>query len=146
MREKDTGVPYKFTGSSFSTCRLVCFSYNSLILFWWNYYSSHHLFSREGRLGTTDDFATSFLHFFLILHCPLGLGELQACPFLDVVFQPLLSALSSSPFHCALQDSFGQTWYMGDMTIPLRFASLCNGQEVFRNQYGFKQTNKKVKL
>ena len=36
-----------------------------------------------------------------VLHCPLGLGELQACPFPDVVFPPLLlllSALSSSPF------------------------------------------------
>ena len=47
---------------------------------------------------------------FAVLHCPLGLGKLQACPFSDVVFPPiLLSALSSSPFHCALQDSFGQT-------------------------------------
>ena len=44
------------------------------------------------------------------LHCPLGLGEFQACPFADVVSPPLLlSALSSSPFHCALQDGFGQT-------------------------------------
>ena len=41
---------------------------------------------------------------------PLGLTEPQACPFPDVVFPPLpLSALSSSPFHCALQDDFGQT-------------------------------------
>ena len=47
---------------------------------------------------------------FSVLHCPLGLGELQACPFPDVFFPPLpLPALSSSPFHCALQDSFGQT-------------------------------------
>ena len=44
----------------------------------------------------------SVFHF---LHCSLRLGELQACPFPDVVFPPLpLSALSSSPFHCALQD------------------------------------------
>ena len=65
-------------------------------------------------------------------HCPLGLGELKACPFPDVVFPPLyLSALSSSPFHCALQDGFGQTWWTGDMTIQLQFASLYNGQEVF---------------
>ena len=36
--------------------------------------------------------------FFAGLHCPLGLGELQACPFPDVVFLPLpLSASSSSP-------------------------------------------------
>ena len=71
----------------------------------------HHLsLNREGRWGTTDDFATGFLHFFPVLHCPQGLAELQACPFPDVVFSPLpLSALSSSPFHCALQDGFGQT-------------------------------------
>ena len=71
----------------------------------------HHQFlNREGRWGTTDNFATSLLHFPPVLHCPLGLGELQACPFPDVVFPPLpLSALSSSPFHCALQDGFGQT-------------------------------------
>ena len=38
--------------------------------------------------------------------CPLGLDEFQACPFPDVVFLPVLSASSSSPFHCALQDGF----------------------------------------
>ena len=48
--------------------------------------------------------------FFPVLRCPLGPAERQACPFPDVVFSPLpLSALSSSPFHCALQDGFGQT-------------------------------------
>ena len=56
------------------------------------------------------DFATSFLHFFPLLYCPLGPAELQACPFPNVVFLPLsLSALSSSPFYRALQDDFGQT-------------------------------------
>ena len=45
-----------------------------------------------------------------VLHCPLGLGKIQACPFPDVVFPPLpLSALSSSPFLCALEDGFGET-------------------------------------
>ena len=39
---------------------------------------------------------------FPVLHCPLGLAELQACPFPDVVFLPFpLSALPSSTFHCA---------------------------------------------
>ena len=58
--------------------------------------------------------------------------ELQACPFPDVVFPPFpLSALSSSPFYCALQDGFGQTWWTGNMTIPLQFTSLYDGQEVF---------------
>ena len=40
----------------------------------------------------------------------------------------ILSALSSSPFHCALHDGFGQTWWTGDMSIPLKFASLYDGQ------------------
>ena len=49
-----------------------------------------------------------FSPFSPVLHCPLGPAELQACPFPDVVFPPLpLSVLSSSPFHCALQDGFG---------------------------------------
>ena len=63
---------------------------------------------------------------------PSGTCQLQACPFPDVVFPPLpLSALSYSPFHCALQDGFGQTWWTGNMTIPLQFASLYDRQEVF---------------
>ena len=37
--------------------------------------------------------------------CSSGPAKLQACPFPHVVFPPLpLSALSSSSFHCALQD------------------------------------------
>ena len=72
--------------------------------------SSHLSLDREGHWGTTDDFATSILHFSLFFTALKGLAQLQACPFPDVVFRPLpLSALSSSPFHCALQDGFGQT-------------------------------------
>ena len=45
-----------------------------------------------------------------VLHCPLELGDLQACPFPDVVFASfVLSALPSFSFHCTLQDDFGQT-------------------------------------
>ena len=48
--------------------------------------------------------------FFSVLHCPLGLVELQACPCPTVAFTHLpLCALSSSLFHCAFQDGFGQT-------------------------------------
>ena len=44
-------------------------------------------------------------------------GTWQVWPFPDVVFPPLpLSALSSSPFHCALQDVFCRTWWTVDMT------------------------------
>ena len=42
-----------------------------------------------------------------------------------------VSALSSPSFQCALQDGFGHTWWMGNMTIPLQFASLYNSQEIF---------------
>ena len=90
-----------------------------------------HPLTAKGRWGTTDDLTTSFLHFFSVFRCLLGLGELQAYPFPDVVFPPLfLTALSSSPFHCALQDGFGQTWSTGDMSIPLQFVSLYYGQDV----------------
>ena len=82
---------------------------------WFHHHHHHHhhnrhlSLSREGRWGITDDFTTSFIHFFSVLHCPLGHGELQACPFPNVVFPPLpLSALSSSPFHCAWRYGFGQ--------------------------------------
>ena len=41
----------------------------------------------------------NFPPFISVLHCSLGLSKLQACPFPDVVFLPLLlSALPSSPF------------------------------------------------
>ena len=62
-----------------------------------------HLFlDSKGCWGTTDDFTTSFLDF-SVFHCSQLLGEPQACPFLVVIFPPLLlSALFSSPFHCAL--------------------------------------------
>ena len=62
---------------------------------------------------------------------PSGTCRIQASLFPDVVFPPLpLSALSFSPVHCALQDGFGQTWWTGNMTIPLQFASLYD-QEIF---------------
>ena len=44
-----------------------------------------------------------FPPFFSLLHCPLRLGELQACQFPDVVFPPLrLSALSSFDSACRM--------------------------------------------
>ena len=91
--------------------------------------SSHLSLNREGRWGTTDDFATSYLHFSLFstgTWRTLGLSIPWCC-------LPTSSSvcLVFPPFHCALQDSFGQTWWTGDMTIPLQFASLYNRQEVF---------------
>ena len=92
----------------------------------------HHLSLNQGFWGHHRWLHNQFPPFFPVLHCPLGLGELQACLFFDVVFPPLPpSTLSSSPFHCALQDGFGQTWWTGDMTLLLQFVSLYNGQEIF---------------
>jgi len=70
----------------------------------------HHLsLNREGRWGTTDDL--TFPPFSPFLHCPLGLGELQACPFPDVVFPSLpLSAFSSSPLSLCLA-----RWFWPDL-------------------------------
>ena len=70
----------------------------------------------------------TFFHFSLFLTA-LGLGELI----------PVHSLMLSSnlffclpcllpPFHCTLQDDFGQTWWMEDMAIPLQFASLYDDQ------------------
>ena len=60
------------------------------------------------RVVVTSQPVSSLFFSLSVLHCPLGLGELQAWLFPDVVFPSLfLSALSSSPFHCALQDGFG---------------------------------------
>ena len=71
-----------------------------------NHYHHHQSLNRKGRLGTTDDFETSFLHFSLFSTALWDLANSRP----DVVFPPVpLSALSSSPFHRALQDGFGQT-------------------------------------
>ena len=67
---------------------------------------------REGRWGTTDNFATSFLH------CPLFSTAFWHLPNSRPVHFLMLSSpsssvclvfFSSSPFHYALQNGFGQT-------------------------------------
>ena len=71
---------------------------------------------------------------FPVLHCPLGLGELQARPFLDVVFPPLpLSASSSSPFPRALQDGLARP--DEEETCPQHF-SLCLFTMIRRSSCG----------
>ena len=78
----------------------------------WTYFviHHHHPYLNRGSFGHHKWFLNQFPPFSPVLHCPLGLSEVQACPFPDVVFPPLpLSALSSSPLHRALQDGFGQT-------------------------------------
>ena len=39
-----------------------------------------------------------FFLFFPVFHCPLGLGELQACPFPDFISQPLFLSVLFPPF------------------------------------------------
>ena len=103
-------------------CSMVCF-HNALIP-----PPSPSLSPIPASLGHHRWLYNQFPPFFSVLHRPLGLGELQACQFSDVFSPLLLSALSSSPFHCALQDGFSRTWWTGDMSIPLQFASLYDGQ------------------
>ena len=97
-----------------------------------HHHHHHQSLNREGRWGTTDNFATSFLHFSLF---STALWDLPNS-------RPVYSLMLSSylflcppcflpPFTVPLQDGFGQTWWMENMTIPLQFASLCNRQEVF---------------
>ena len=70
------------------------------------FHHHHQSLNCEGCWGTTDDFATSFLHF-SVLHCPLGPAEFQACPFPYVVFPPLpLSALTFFPLSQCLAGWF----------------------------------------
>ena len=84
----------------------------------------------QGSLGLHRWFCNHFPPFFPVLRCPLGLGKLQACPSPDGVFPLLLlSVLSSCPFHCALQDGFGQTWWTGDMTMS------CHGKWLEQSKF-----------
>ena len=96
--------------------------------------TSHLYLNHEGRWGTTDDFATSFLHFFPVLNCPLGLGKLQACPFPDVVFPPFpLSAFVFFPLSLCLAKWFWPNLMnvRHDHTTAIWSGGLYNDQEVF---------------
>ena len=110
-------------------------SIKSVIVWYIHHYVSAFIFTcplTVGSLGHHWWFHDQFPPFFSVLQCPLGLGELQACPFPDAVFPLLpLFAFSYSSFQCALQNSFGRTWWTGDKYIPLQFESLYDGQEVF---------------
>ena len=95
------------------------------------YHHHHQSLNRKGHWSTTDDFATNFLHFSLFSTALWDFPNSRPVHFLMLSSHLFLSALSSSPFHCALQDDFGQTWWAGDMTIPLQFASFYDRQEIF---------------
>ena len=86
------------------------FSY-SLLYHYHHHHHHHHLFlHREGRWGTTDDLKNCFLHFSpLFFTAPWDLANSRPVHSLMLSSHLFLSALSSFPFHCALQDGFGQT-------------------------------------
>ena len=89
----------------------------------------HLSLNREDHWGTTDNFTNSFLHFSLFSTALWDLANFRPGPwFCPPTSSSSLSALSSSPFHYALLGGFGQTWWAGDMTIPLQFASLYDRQ------------------
>ena len=88
----------------------------------------HQPLNHEGRWGTTDDFATSSLHFSLFSTALWDL--LNSRPVHSLM-------LSSHLFLCLpcllppFTDGFVQTRWTGNMTIPLPFGSLYDRQEVF---------------
>ena len=76
----------------------------SLHQYYIGYYHYHN-----PSLGHHRWLCNQFSYFSPILLCPLGLAELQACPFSGVVFpSPPSSAPTLHPFHCALKDDFDQ--------------------------------------
>ena len=88
-------------------------------------------------VGAPQVYSQTVSSIFPYFPLPSGTWRIQACSFPDVVFPPLpLSALSSSPFHYALQDGFGQTWWTGDMTIPLQFVFLYDLRVLVRSSCG----------
>ena len=76
-----------------SICRSKPNHYSGILHF---FIFLHLSLNRAGSLGHHRWLQNQYPPFPLVLHCPLGLGKLQACPLPDVVFPPLLpSALSS---------------------------------------------------
>ena len=89
---------------------------------------SHLSLNRKGRLGTTDDFTTSFLHFSLFSTAPCrtpGLSIPWCC-------LPTSSSvcLVFFPLSLCLARWFWPDLMNGDMSISLQFASLHDRQEV----------------
>ena len=111
----------------------VMISKVSSVMKWWS--SSklclllhlHLSLNCRGHWDSTDDFTTSFLHFSLFSTALLDLANSR--PGSSLMWSShffVLSALSSSSFHCALPDCFGQIWWMGDMSMDT--TSVCISQ------------------
>ena len=93
-----------------------------------HHHHHHHLsLNRELRWCTTEDFATSFLHFSLFSTALWDLANSRP------VHSLMLSAHLFLCLPCLLPPFtvLCQAWRTGNMTISLQFASLYRGQEVF---------------
>ena len=94
--------------------------------------SPHVSLNREGRWGTTDDFATSFLHFSLFSNALRDLANsrpvhsLMLSPHLFFCLPCLLP-----PLIVPCKVVLARPDERGDMSIPLQLASLYDDQEVF---------------
>ena len=92
----------------------------------------HLSLNPEGRLGTTDDFTTNFLRFFLCSPLPSGTWRTPS-PSILWCCLPTSSSVCLVFFflYSALQNGFGQTWWTGNMSIPpqgaIAFWRFCDG-------------------
>ena len=95
----------------------------------------HHLsLNHEGRWGTTDDFTTNFLHFSLFSTALWNWANSRPVHSLMLsshLFLCLPCLLPPFTVPCKMVLATYQTWWMGDMTIPLRFVSIHGDQEVW---------------
>ena len=92
---------------------IIYFTVRRFILLSKSIFVLHLALNRRGRWGTTDDFTTTVLWELANsrpFHSPILFSHLFFC-------LPCFLPVSLSP--------------TGDMSIPLQFASLCHGQEVF---------------
>ena len=98
----------------------------------WSTSPSSHLSLNQGVVEAPQMTSQPTSSIFL---CALQLSGTWRNPGLSIPWCSLPTSFCACrvffPFHCALQDDFGQTWWTGDMSIPLWFVSLYDGQEVF---------------
>ena len=91
-------------------------------------------FNGEGRWGATDDFTTSFLQFSLFFTALWDLANSRPVSSLMLSSRLFFDLPCPPPFFtvlCKMVLTRPAACWTGDMFIPLQFASLYEGQEVF---------------
>ena len=71
-----------------------------------HHHHRRHLSLTARVVGAPQMISLPVSFIFPVLHCPLGLGELQACPFPDVVFNDDLLRLWLKSVQYDLQNDF----------------------------------------